>query len=215
LESYTDDIEQLRAQVGFERVVIVGHSHHGNLALEYAKRHPARVTHVVLIGSPPCGVKRIIEAGNEYWTEHASEARKAALRDHWSALRPEMLAAMSPSDAYVAEYVADGPKYWYDFHYDASSLWQGVPIHMEMIKLFRGFFTDYEMSWDGEQMKAPVLVIMGRHDYVVPHTLWEDARWKLPNVSYHLFEQSGHTPQFEEPERFNRVLLEWLGKNSG
>ena len=111
LETYTDDIEQARARIGFERVVVVGHSHHGNLALEYAKRYPAAVSHAVLIGSPPCNVKRTIEAGNEYWAEHASEARKAALRDNWAALSPEILAAMPAEDAYVAQYVADGSKY--------------------------------------------------------------------------------------------------------
>jgi proline iminopeptidase len=211
LDSYTDDIEQVRATVGFERAVLIGHSHHGNLALEYAKRHPARVSHVVLIGSTPCDVKTTIEAGDGYWTEHASEVRKHVLRDNWAALTPEVLGAMPGEEAFVVQYVADGPKYWYDPNYNASALWQDVPVNMELIRVQRDFFAgDYEMSWNPEQMRAPVLVIMGRHDYAVPHTLWEEAQRKLPNITFHLFERSGHTPQLEEPGRFDRTLLEWL-----
>lgn len=56
LDTYADDIEKLRTAVEFERFVLIGHSHHGNLALEYAKRHPDKVSHLVLIGTPPCNV---------------------------------------------------------------------------------------------------------------------------------------------------------------
>lgn len=131
LDTYTDDIEQVRAAVGFERAVVIGHSHHGNLALEYAKRYPSKVSHIVLLGSPPCDVRGTIEGANEYWASHASEARKAVLRDNWAALSVGKLEAMSPKDAFIARYAADGPKYWYDPTYNASPLWLGVPVNME------------------------------------------------------------------------------------
>jgi proline iminopeptidase len=214
LDTYTNDIEQVRTKLGFERVVVIGHSHHGNLALEYAKRYPERVSHLVLIGSPPSDVKGTIKAANAYWSEHASEARKAALRDNWAALSPEVLNAMPPGDAYIVQYVADGPKYWYNTKYNASSLWQDVPVNMEIIKGFRDLFTDYELSWSPTRLRAPVLVVMGRHDYAVPHTLWDEVRPKLRNLTFHLFERSGHTPQLEEPKLFDQVLLNWIRKNS-
>jgi proline iminopeptidase len=37
LDTYMADIEQVRVALGLERAVLIGHSHHGNLALEYAK----------------------------------------------------------------------------------------------------------------------------------------------------------------------------------
>jgi proline iminopeptidase len=214
LDTYTDEIDQIRTQIGFGRAVIVGHSHHGNLALEYAKRYPAAVSHVVLIGSPPCDVEKTIKGGKEYWAGHASDVRKAALWDNWAALNPEVLEGMSPGDAFVAQYVADGPMLWYDPTYNASSLWKGMPINMDIIKVFRGFFTDYVLWRDPERLRAPVLVVMGRHDYVVPHILWDDVLPKLQNVTFHLFERSGHTPQLEEQKLFDQVLLEWIRNNS-
>jgi proline iminopeptidase len=211
LDMYLDDIEQVRTALGFERTVLIGHSHHGNLALEYAKRHPARVSHLALIGSPPCDVKCTIEAGERYWTAHASESRKARLRANWEALGPEELAMMSPDQAFVAEYVADGPKYWYDPGYDSSPLWQGVPVNTDIVKVFRDFFSDYEFGWNPGHLKTPVLVVMGRHDYMVPYVLWDKVLPGLQNVTFHLFEQSGHTPQAEEPVLFEQIFLEWIG----
>ena len=215
LDTYTDDIEAVRRELGFQRAVVIGHSHMGNLALEYAKRFPSVASHVVLIGSPPLDVSRTNEAADAYWEEHASERRKAALLENRTALDPGALAKSAPEDAYVVEYVADGPKYWYDSAYDASSLWQGVPVNLDIIKVFRRFFSNgYQLSWDPESLKAPVLVVMGRHDYAVPPTLWDEVRRQLPNLTFHVLEESGHTPQLEEPERFDRVLLEWIRRKS-
>lgn len=211
LDTYLRDLEAVRERAGFERGVVIGHSHHGNLALEYARRFPSRASHVVLIGSPPVEVRRVGQAADAYWEAHASGERKAALREGHAALDAGRRAAMSPADAWVAEYVADGARYWYDAERDASCLWRGVPVDLDAVARFRGFFADgYELAWDPGRMRAPVLVVMGRHDYAVPHTLWDDARPRLPPLAYHLLERSGHTPQLEEPERFDRVLLDWL-----
>ncbi|MGH9199217.1 MAG: alpha/beta fold hydrolase, partial [Acidimicrobiia bacterium] len=131
LNTYTEDIEQVRSTLGFERVVVIGHSHHGNLALEYAKRYALRVSHIVLIGTPPCNVDRTIEESCQYWAAHASEERKAILRRNRKAMSSDLLASMQPDKAFISQYVADGPKYWNDLHYDASRLWQGVPVNVD------------------------------------------------------------------------------------
>ncbi|MDF2804155.1 MAG: hypothetical protein K0S61_4058 [Anaerocolumna sp.] len=211
-DTYADDIERIRLALGFEQVVIVGHSHIGNLALEYAKRYPERVSHVVMIGSPPCGVKRTIEASEDYWETHAAEDRKATLRRNWEAIS-DKLASMSSDEAFIAKYAADGPKLWYNYNYDSSPLWRNMHINMDVIKALRGLFTDdYKLWWDSAHLKAKVLVVMGCYDYVVPHVLWDEVLPNLQNVTYHLFERSGHTPQLEEQKLFDQLLLEWLEK---
>ena len=214
-ETYADDIEAIREAVGFRRAVVVGHSKHGNLALEYAKRYPERASGVVLVGSLPVGVSRVVEARERYWTAHASEDRKAALRRTWEALGPDTLASLPPDQALVARYITDGPKYWYDPGYDASPLWRDVRVNMGALDAVHDLFAGYDLSWDPQRLRAPVLVVAGRHDYVVPHGLWDGVLPGLENVTYRLFERSGHTPQLEEQDRFDRELLEWLGSCNG
>lgn len=208
MDTYVNDIENIRTVVGFERFALVGHSHHGNIALEYAKRYPNKVSQLVLIGTPPCDVRSTIEEGQRYWETQASGARKEALRQTQSMLAGKDFTAMSPDEAFVAEYAADGPKYWYDADFDATALWQGVPVNMVVTRAFKGLFDNY--TFDLAPVKdLPVLVVIGKHDYVVPHTLW-DKTASLPNVTYHLLEKSGHTPQLEEQATFDAIFLAWL-----
>ncbi len=214
LNTYMDDIERVREAIGFERFVLVGHSHHGNLALEYAKQHPERVSHLVLIGTPPCNVQQTIAEAERYWNQ-ASEARKVTLERNRALLESDKHAYVRPEDAFVAQYVADGPKYWYDAAYDAGPLWQGVPLNMESLSAFKGFFVNYEFSWEPAHFNAPVLVVMGKHDYAVPHTLWHKVPLSLRNVTYRLLDKSGHTPQLEASEIFDQIFLEWLEQESG
>ena len=58
----------------------------------------------------------------------------------------------------------------------------------------------------------PLLVAHGKHDYVVPHTMWEGVLPQLPTASFQLFDRSGHQPFFEEPQRFGQVVTEWMGQ---
>lgn len=207
---YAEDIDRVRAALGFERCVVVGHSKHGNIALEYAKRHPGRVTGVVLIGSPPCGLTEVVEARGGYWEAHASAARKAVLARNWASFSEERLAELSPAEAVVVRYVADGPKYWCDPEYDASPLWEDVVVNAAALDRLHEVFRGYEMTWNPDELRCPVLSVMGRHDFVVPHSLWDAARARLPRHTDVLFERSGHTPQLEEPELFERLLISWL-----
>lgn len=53
LDRYVAELEALRATLGFERIVLLGHSWGGLLAPAYAAAHPQRVTALVLAGTAP------------------------------------------------------------------------------------------------------------------------------------------------------------------
>ncbi len=59
-------------------------------------------------------------------------------------------------------------------------------------------------------MRVPILVAHGRYDYTVPHVLWDGIADTLPDATLQIFEQSGHQPFFEEPDRFAEALSEWM-----
>ncbi len=53
IQSEMDDLEYVRAYFQLERAALLGHSWGGLLALEYALRHPERVSHLVLLNTAP------------------------------------------------------------------------------------------------------------------------------------------------------------------
>lgn len=61
-----------------------------------------------------------------------------------------------------------------------------------------------------KELPMPTLLIWGRHDHIFPAVNAEEAVKVLPHGRMEIFEESGHTPQMEEPERFNRLVLDFL-----
>ncbi len=50
-----EDVDAVRADLGVDRVAVLGHSILGMLALECGRRRPERVSHVITVGTPPSG----------------------------------------------------------------------------------------------------------------------------------------------------------------
>jgi proline iminopeptidase len=212
-EFYARCIESIRRDAKLSRVAVIGHSHHGNIALEYARRYPEVVTHVVLLGTPPVDVETTRQAAEHYWQAYASPHRRRILTARRAALESSLDNGLSPQQEYVAHYVADAPLYWHDPDYDAGWLWKGMNFRMDAIGAFRGLFDDYTLQWDPGELKAPVLAIMGRSDFAVPPTLWDNFAIREPAFTCRILDECGHTPQLERPKPFDALLLDWLSKN--
>jgi proline iminopeptidase len=92
-------------------------------------------------------------------------------------------------------------------------LWQGVEFTDESFEVYNHFqeavVEGYSVS-DGNEINAPVFLALGRYDYAVPYTLWDEVREHIPNLEYHLFERSGHYPMLEEGTLFDEKLIEWI-----
>ncbi|MEI8204573.1 MAG: alpha/beta hydrolase [Bacteroidota bacterium] len=60
------------------------------------------------------------------------------------------------------------------------------------------------------QINIPVYILQGRHDYNTPSVLVEDYFNKLisPNKNLIWFENSGHHPAYEEPEKYDNILID-------
>ena len=203
-----DDVERARQQLELGRIVIVGHSIHSVMALEYAKKYPDSVSHVVMIASAG------LDAENEhlmepYWEEFASPERKAALEENRRRLPDEELAQLPPGQRFLRTYIREGPRTWYDPHFDASPLWKGVEVNDDYgeARPFRGVdITGRLNSFD-----RPVFLALGRYDFrVAPPSAWEPVQTEFHDLTVKIFEQSGHWPHYEEAAAFDSALLDWM-----
>jgi proline iminopeptidase len=68
-------------------------------------------------------------------------------------------------------------------------------------------------SWDVfdrlAEIALPTLILAGRFDECVPEHMW-DMHQRISGSRFELFESSAHMPFIEEPERFDRVMREFL-----
>jgi len=75
-------------------------------------------------------------------------------------------------------------------------------------------FRDIDITVNAETLHCPIFLALGKYDYLVaPFYAWNTIRHKFQNLTVSLFEKSGHTPQYEEPQAFDHAVTEWLVKN--
>jgi proline iminopeptidase len=204
------DVETVRAAVGFERAVVVGHSGHAYLALAYAARFPERVSHLVLVAAGPDQSAASHALAEQRWTELAAPARKAAEAQAMARL-PAAIAA-DPGRRFVHVCIALAARAQADWRVDPAPLWDGVDCHMRGVDLLWGeAFRDVDTAALARRVTAPVLLVTGEQDRLVaPVSAWDPVRPAFADLTVRTLEAAGHTPQLEDPAAFDAVLLDWL-----
>ncbi|HQH99892.1 MAG TPA: alpha/beta fold hydrolase [Deltaproteobacteria bacterium] len=104
-----------------------------------------------------------------------------------------------------------------DFYYKLSAM---PGASQACLRLLRALFclsgirkeAVYPMMSRLGEIKSPTLIIWGRHDksFPVDHAYYGHERIK--NSLVYIVEESGHLPNFEKPEEFNRIVLDFLYK---
>lgn len=201
-----EDFEAVRADLGVDQVAVLGHSILGALAIEYGRRCPETVSHVIAVGTPPRGdMEWLLSESMQFFEQEASEERKRAWRDN--------LAKLPPDTPFAQTFPAQAPLRFFDFRTEMAPLYEDAVMKPELLGHLMGRLTNgWDVTVDPSSLRVPLLLAHGRHDYTVPYTLWEEIEPALPTATLQLFSRSGHQPFFEEPERFAAVVADWMGK---
>ena len=60
------------------------------------------------------------------------------------------------------------------------------------------------------ELEMPTLLCWGANDEIIPVKHGRRAARMIQGADLHVFEECGHWPQMEHPEKFNRLMLEFL-----
>jgi proline iminopeptidase len=199
-----DDLESVRSALGVEQVAVLGHSMLGVLALEYARRRPGSVSHAIVVGTPPFGDMKELQAqGAAFFEQEASPERKQRLRENLAKLPP----GAPPAHAMLAQ----TPMRFYDAGFDVAPLFAGADAKPEVLMHVLGkMLPGWNVTVGSESLRTPLLIGHGQHDYVVPWALWADPVKELPTATLRVFEKSGHQPFVEEPAEFADAVADWM-----
>lgn len=210
LDTLVEDIQVIRARLGIERMIVIGHSAHGYMAQAYAKKYPQHVSHLVIIGMGPDQSTRAHQLAQQYLDDSVCPERKAYLAKQIEDLDEQL--AQDPQRRFITLCLKLGARSWFDYQFDASPLWKDVYVNMPVIDRFWGMiFRDIDIAEDIDRLTMPVLLALGRYDYLVaPPYTWNPLRGQFKQLLVRIFERSSHTPQYEQPADFDRELLEWL-----
>lgn len=200
----SDDADALRAHLGHEQVAVLGHSIGGAIALEYALRCPARVSHLILV----CTVPRFD------MTDPATAERLA--RKGMTPAMAEAFAHAGESDAALRHYVETaGPLYFHAF--DAARYRDMIGgIVYSAAAMLRSFeiASQWEVLPRLAALNKPTLLIAGGDDAIMPPEESETLQHSISGAELVMLQHSGHFPWLEQPREFAAAIVSWLGRVS-
>ena len=68
----------------------------------------------------------------------------------------------------------------------------------------------HNMAEDLPNLRMPVCLIWGEHDKVTPPKVAHEFHSLLPDSELHWVPLCGHAPMWEHPEKFSKIVLDWL-----
>lgn len=182
-----------------QRALLVGHSMGGEIAMRLSLRHPHRVLGLVLA------------APSSYLHRQKSPLERWSLRVPWVnqwvvrlILMNRRFVVKALSSAYCS------PRCWSSADVDAYLLPSRVPgAAVEMARLLRE--VDFGSEADRvRQVSHPALLIWGKEDRVVPMDHGRRMAQELEKSRLLLIPNCGHSPHEEDPDTFNKGVLEFL-----
>lgn len=215
-QTFSQDLEKIRQELKLEKITLLGHSVHGQIALDYALNYPENVSKLIIVAGVPYHMSELNHLREEIWNAEASEERKKTFANN-QVLAQKILDTTAADKSFEVAYFYEAPLYWVDPHYDASFLLNNVrtcPTVFE--KLFSLIPGKEEVMTKINALSVPSLVILGKLDFVIPYTAWQEVLKGKSNPEYVLMEDASHNPQTENitQKDFNRILSTWLDKGS-
>ncbi|PSB11472.1 prolyl aminopeptidase [Pleurocapsa sp. CCALA 161] len=207
LENNVEDMEALRQYLGLDKIVVIGSSYGGMVALSYAIRYPQNVSHLIVIST--VADSRFLIRAKEILAQRGTEAQKAIAQRLWDGTfeneeqLKEFFQVMMPM--YSFTYDPNSPQ-------PASNLLILSPDALNVA--FSGFLRSYNLLDQLPKITAPTLVIGGRHDWICPPEFSEEIASKIPRADLRIFENSAHLIRIDEPEALRDAIAGFLFYNS-
>jgi pimeloyl-ACP methyl ester carboxylesterase/DNA-binding CsgD family transcriptional regulator len=197
-DRFVSDLEQVVDAAGLERFALLGISQGASVAIEYAARHPERVSHIVLHGGFARGwAKRKPES------LRAGKAMMELVRLGWgagtAAFRRMFAELLLPK-------ASDEQVEWFS---ELQRLTTTPEIAARIIEASG----DMEVTNRLAQVRAPTMVLHPRRDALVPFEEGRSMAAGIPGAAFVELDSENHVLVENEPawERFKMVVGEFLG----
>ena len=212
LPDYASDVDALCRYLGLEKPMLMGWSHGGMVALEYAIRYPDSLSKLILFdtsayfGEFLSDVEASVQAfKNEPWFE-----------DSLDALKKEWAGEYQTDEDMGRLWQREKKFYFKKFDVRAQAYAERTKDTLIKIAPLRVFNEKEAPSFDLrpqlEKINVPTLIIVGRHDFITNVEMAKEMAARIPNAQMEVFEESGHYGFVEEPEKFYRVVKEFVEK---
>ena len=206
LSSHAATMRDLLDHLGVDRVTLVGHSLGGGIAMQFFYLFPERVERLVLVSSGGLG-------------REVNVALRAATLP--GAAQVLSVAASATVLSQVEALGKAASKAGWRPGADISAIWKGFSSLGDR-ESRRAFLATTRAVIDigGQSISAhdhlegslpiPTLIVWGSKDHMIPASHARSVEESLPECQVEIFDGAGHFPHLDDPDRFARVLREFI-----
>ncbi len=196
LDENVEDMEALRRHLGLGAIVSVGTGYGGMVAMAHAARYPEAVSRLILCVTASHG--GFMARAREIVAERGTPAQKAMLGTFFAG----QLTTVEKMREY---YDVMNPLYSVTYNAAEAAKTRERTIHspeaLNAAFAPGGFMYRYDLRPELARIKAPTLILAGRHDWICAPEFSEEIHRLIPGSKLEIFENSSHSLRSDEPQR--------------
>jgi len=205
LGAYATVLRDLLRALEIGSATVVGHSMGGGIAMQFAYQFPERCERLVLVNSGGLGpeVTALLRAATLPGADLVLALATSDRMQRFVGLVLEpfsKIGLLRPSVAHIAHHLAslqdrDARR---AFILTARSV---LDLHGQRVDARNRLYLAHQL---------PTMIIWGGRDRLIPVAHGTHAHQLIPGSRLEIFDEAGHFPHQDEPERFARILLDFL-----
>jgi 3-oxoadipate enol-lactonase len=193
MAAMADDLAAMIDRLALGRVILVGLSMGGYIALAFAKAHAEKLAGLVLADTRAAADTDEVRKGRYRLMERARKDGATAVADQ---MLPKLLSANAH---------ASNP----DLVARVRSMIESTPVQT-IVAALEGMATREDLRPRLGELSVPVLVIVGSEDTVTPSDEAKEMADAIPGARITKLDGVGHLSNLEGPDEFSRLLLEFV-----
>lgn len=177
-DAFVTDLETVADAQGLERFALLGISQGASVSIEYAVRHPERVSHLILFGGYAAGWR--VDAAQDVIRQR--EAMMTLTETGWGQDNPVYRQIFSST--FMPSASAEELAWFNEFQRQTTS-----PANAAR---FQAAFGDIDVRERLAEVRVPTLVLHSRGDQRIPFDTGRDLAARIPDAEFVGLESDGH-----------------------
>lgn len=225
-------IEYLCRRFQQEKIYLIGHSWGSRLGIYLVRLYPQRIAGYISVGQEVCAYEGELQSWQYTYATAKKNNHLKAIAELEAMGPPQNGSYLSMYKTGIWGVVKQkewllklgGERYnrtnykdWifkmakgYNFNLLQLVRWSKASASTAGVMFHDSAFNNFDLRKDIPLVNVPVHFVSGAHDYNTPWLLVKQysESLKAPDLSFSLFDKSGHSPLFEQSEEFNRLVKE-------
>ncbi len=187
VKSFSKYVKDFITFKGLERVILLGNSLGGHIALYHTKMYPEKVAGLIITGSSGLYESAM---GDSY-----------PKRGDYEYIRKKTEVVFYDPEIATKELVDEV----FAIVSDRIKVIKTLTIAKSAIR--------HNMAKDLPKMHVKTCLVWGKNDLVTPPEVAEEFNKLMPNASLYWIDKCGHAAMMERPDEFNAIVENWLKEN--